>query len=130
MAALHTLGVAEGVALVRQGDVSPVAMAEACLKRIEALEPTLKAWVTLDREGALAAAKRCEQQLQRGENPGLLAGVPVGLKDIFYTAGLLTTAGSKVYADFVPDYDATSVSRLREHGATIIGKAVTTEFAT
>jgi aspartyl-tRNA(Asn)/glutamyl-tRNA(Gln) amidotransferase subunit A len=130
MAPLHTLGVAEGVALVRQGEVSPVAMAEACLKRIEALEPTLQAWVTIDREGALAAAKRCEQQLQRGEHPGLLAGVPVGLKDIFYTAGLLTTAGSKVYADFVPTYDATSVTRLRDHGATIIGKAVTTEFAT
>ncbi len=130
MAALHTLGVAEGVAWVRQGDVSPVAIAEDCLQRIEALEPALQAWVTLDREGALAAAKRCEQQVQRGDNPGLLVGVPVGLKDIFYTAGLLTTAGSKVYADFVPDYDATSVARLRENGATILGKAVTTEFAT
>ncbi len=130
MAALHTLGVAEGVALVRQGEVSPVAIAEDCLKRIEALEPALQAWVTIDREGALAAAKHCEAQLQRGEPPGLLAGMPVGLKDIFYTAGLLTTAGSKVYADFVPDYDATSVTRLRENGATIIGKAVTTEFAT
>jgi aspartyl-tRNA(Asn)/glutamyl-tRNA(Gln) amidotransferase subunit A len=94
MAPLHTLGVAEGVALVRQGEVSPVAIAEDCLKRIEALEPVLQAWVTIDREGALAAARRCEQQIQRGENPGLLAGVQVGLKDIFYTAGLLTTAGA------------------------------------
>jgi aspartyl-tRNA(Asn)/glutamyl-tRNA(Gln) amidotransferase subunit A len=130
MAPLHTLSVAEGVALVRRGEVSPVALAEDCLKRIEALEPTLQAWVTIDREGALAAAKRCEAQIQRGDNPGLLAGVPVGLKDIFYTAGLRTTAGSKVYADFVPDYDATSVIQLRANGATIIGKAVTTEFAT
>ena len=130
MAALHTLGVAEAVAAVRRKEVSPVALAEACLKRIEALEPMLHAWVTLDADGALDAAKRCEAQLQRGDKPGLLAGAPVGLKDIFYTAGLLTTAGSKVYADFVPTYDATSVTRLRANGASIIGKAVTTEFAT
>lgn len=130
MAELHTLGVAETVARVRQGEVSPVAMAEACLARIDALEPALQAWVTVDREGALAAAKRCEERMRRGGDAGLLPGVTVGLKDIFYTAGLLTTAGSQVYSDFVPDYDATSVARLREHGSTIIGKAVTTEFAT
>ncbi len=130
MTALHTLGVAETVARVRQGEVSPVAVAEACLARIDALEPALQAWVTVDREGALAAAKRCEERVQRGEPAGLLSGVTVGLKDIFYTAGLLTTAGSQVYADFVPDYDATSVARLRDHGSTILGKAVTTEFAT
>ncbi|MGQ4808133.1 putative amidase AmiD [Candidatus Entotheonellaceae bacterium PAL068K] len=130
MAALHTLGLAELVALVRQRDVSPVAIAEDCLKRIDTLEPRLQAWVTLDRQGAIEAAKRCEQRIQRREEVGLLAGAPVGLKDIFYTAGLLTTAGSQVYADFVPDYDATSVVRLKEAGATIMGKAVTTEFAT
>ncbi len=130
MTALHTLGVAETVSRVRRGDVSPVAIAEACLARIDALEPALQAWVTIDREGALAAALRCEQRIQRGEDAGQLAGVGVGLKDIFYTAGLLTTAGSEVYADFVPDYDATSVARLRAHGSTLIGKAVTTEFAT
>ncbi|MDH3602634.1 MAG: amidase, partial [Candidatus Tectomicrobia bacterium] len=130
MAALHTLGLAEAVSLVRQQEVSPVAMVEDCLKRIDALEPMLQAWVTLDRSGAMEAAQRCEQRMQRGEEAGLLAGAPVGLKDIFYTAGLLTTAGSKVYADFVPEYDATSVVRLKEAGASIIGKAVTTEFAT
>jgi aspartyl-tRNA(Asn)/glutamyl-tRNA(Gln) amidotransferase subunit A len=130
MAALHTLGLAEAVSLVRTQEVSPVAMVEDCLKRIDALESMLQAWVTLDRSGAMEAAQRCAQRLQRGEEAGLLAGAPVGLKDIFYTAGLLTTAGSKVYADFVPAYDATSVVRLKEAGASIIGKAVTTEFAT
>lgn len=130
MAAIHTLGLAELVELVRQREVSPVTVLEDCLKRIDALEPLLHAWVTLDREGAMAAAQRCEQQIQEGEDLGLLVGAPVGLKDIFYTAGLLTTAGSKVYADFVPEYDATSVVRLKEAGATIAGKAVTTEFAT
>lgn len=130
MTALHTLGVAEIAALVRQREVSPLQVVEACLARIETLEASLQAWVTLDRQGALAAARRCEQALQREESGGLLTGVPIGLKDIFYTAGLRTTAGSRVYADFIPDYDATSVSRLKDAGAISLGKTVTTEFAT
>ena len=130
MTALHTLGVADIVTRVRQRDVSPVEIVEACYKRVEALEPRLKAWVTLDRDGAMAVAQQHEQRLRRGEDIGALGGVPVGLKDIFYTAGMRTTAGSRVYADFIPDYDATSVVRLKEAGAVVLGKAVTTEFAT
>jgi aspartyl-tRNA(Asn)/glutamyl-tRNA(Gln) amidotransferase subunit A len=130
MSTLHTLSVTEVAALVRRRDISPVEVVEDCLKRIEAVEPTLQAWVTLDRQGALAAARRCEQALQRGEPVGALGGVPVGLKDIFYTAGMHTTAGSRVYANFVPTYDATAVVRLKEAGAVILGKTVTTEFAT
>ena len=130
MSAFHTLGVADITALVRQREVSPVEIVEDCLKRIDALEPTLKAWATQDKTGALEAARRCEQALQRGEDAGLLCGVPVGLKDIFYTAGLRTAAGSRVYADFVPTYDATSVTKLKLAGAISLGKTVTTEFAT
>jgi aspartyl-tRNA(Asn)/glutamyl-tRNA(Gln) amidotransferase subunit A len=116
--------------MIRKREVSPVEVTEACLKRIEALEPMLKAWATLDAAGAMAAARHCEQVLQRGEMAGPLCGVPVGLKDIFYTAGLRTAAGSRVYADFVPTYDATSVVRLQQAGAIRLGKTVTTEFAT
>lgn len=130
MTALHTLGVAEIVRLLNQRELSPVEVVEACYQQIETLEPQLDAWVTLDRERAMQAARHCEACLQRGEDAGLLAGVPVGLKDIFYTAGLLTTACSEVYADFVPEYDATSVVKLRDAGAVIMGKTVTTEFAT
>lgn len=130
MTELYTLSVAEVVALVRQRKVSPVEVTEACLKRIEVLEPQLHAWATLDRAGALGAARRCEQVVQRGEACGTLCGVPVGLKDIFYTAGLRTAAGSRVYADFVPTYDATAVIRLKEAEAVGLGKTVTTEFAT
>lgn len=130
MADLHTLGVAELAALVRRRAVSPVEVVEDCLKRIDALEPRLQAWATVDRQGALAAARQCEQALRQGGAPGALGGVPVGLKDIFYTAGMRTAAGSRVYANFVPTYDATSVVRLQEAGAIVLGKTVTTEFAT
>ena len=130
MTELHTLGVAEVIQLVRRRQVSPVEVAEDCFKRIESLEPQLHAWVTLDRSSALAAARHCEQALQRGEGCGALCGVPVGLKDIFYTAGLRTAAGSRVYADFVPTYDAASVVQLKAAGAVVLGKTVTTEFAT
>ena len=126
MTALYTLGVAEVADLVRRREVSPVEVVEACLTRLEAVEPALQAWVTVDRQNALAAAKQCEQAVQRGDTVGLLAGVPVGLKDIIYTAGLRTTAGSRVYANFVPAYDATVTVRLQKAGAVILGKTVTT----
>ncbi|MCZ6873079.1 MAG: amidase [bacterium] len=130
MTALHTLGVAETVRLIRKREISPVDVVEACYQQIETLEPQLGAWVTLDQRRALQAARHCEARLQQGEEAGLLAGLPIGLKDIFYTAGLLTTACSKVYADLVPEYDATSVVKLRDAGAIMMGKTVTTEFAT
>ncbi len=130
MAALHTLSVSEIADGIRRRDFSPVAVVEACLERIEALEPQLQAWVTLDRQGAMTAAQQCEQAVQRGTATGLLTGVPVGLKDIIYTAGTRTTAGSRVYANFVPTYDATVTTRLKQAGAIILGKTVTTEFAT
>lgn len=130
MTALHTLGVADMATLVRQRDASPVEIVNACLERSEALDSTIQAWATLDRQGAIAAAKRCEAALQRGADVGPLAGVPIGLKDIIYTAGLRTAAGSRVYANFVPTYDATVTTRLRQAGAIVLGKTVTTEFAT
>ncbi len=130
MTAFHTLGVTEMADLVRRREVSPVAIVDDCLARIDALEPTLHAWVSIYHQQARAAAQRCEQALQRGETVGPLAGVPVGLKDIIYTAGQRTTAGSRVYANFVPTYDATVTTRLQQAGAIVLGKTVTTEFAT
>lgn len=130
MTELWMLGVADIAALVQRREVSPVEVTEACLRRSAALDPTLQAWARLDDQGALAAARHCEQRLQSDQDCGGLCGVPVGLKDIFYTAGLRTAAGSRVYADFVPTYDATAVRRLREAGAISLGKTVTTEFAT
>ena len=130
MAEPYTLSLSAAAALIRRREMSPEDYVTALLARIDAYEPALQAWVTLDREGALAAAAAREQELARGAEPGLLHGVPLALKDIFYTAGLKTTACSRIYADFVPDYDATCVARLKAAGAVILGKAVTTEFAT
>ena len=129
MAQPFELSVAEAARQIRRRDLSPVELAESLLARCDALEPSLKAWVYLDREAVLSEAKLKEQEVDSGAANGLLHGVPIGLKDIYYTAGIPTTACSKVYADFVPDYDATTVMLLKRAGAIVMGKTVTTEFA-
>ena len=126
----YELSVSEAAAQIREGDLSPVDLVESLLARIDALDGELKAWVTIDREEVLETARKREIAAQWGGPLGPIHGVPVGLKDIFYTGGMLTACGSKVYADFVPDFDATSVAKIKEAGGIILGKAVTTEFAT
>ena len=123
------LDVAEAAEQVRNGSLSPVALAQSLLERIDSLE-RLNAWITIDREDVLLHARQCEEDVAQGRTLGPMHGVPVGLKDIYYTAGMKTTANSKVYADFVPDFDATSVRKMKEAGAIVLGKAMTTEFAT
>ena len=125
----YQLTVSEAMDGIKSGHLSPVALAESLLQRIEALEPRLHAWISLHSEQVLEEARERERELARGEVRGPLHGIPVGIKDIFYTAGVKTTAASKVYADFIPSYDATTVRRLKESGAIILGKAMTTEFA-
>ncbi len=129
MTAPYRLGVSESAHQIRNGDLSPVALAESLFGRIDALEPSLQAWVTIDREQVLSEAREREQEAEQGRFRGPLHGVPVGIKDIFYTEGMATTACSRILADFVPDYDAPCVARLKEAGAIVLGKAVTTEFA-
>ena len=128
MTEIHELGVAESAKQIREGALSAVKLAEVLLTRIEA-HNELKAWVYLDRDAVLAAAQTCDAAQRKGEGKGALHGVPVGLKDIYCTAGIPTTACSKVYANHVPDEDATTVVRLKAAGAIILGKTVTTEFA-
>ena len=128
MTEIYELGVAESAKQIREGALSAVKLAEVLLTRIEA-HSELKAWVSLDRDAVLAAAQTCDAAQRKGEGKGALHGVPVGLKDIYCTAGIPTTACSKVYANHVPDEDATTVVRLKAAGAIILGKTVTTEFA-
>jgi aspartyl-tRNA(Asn)/glutamyl-tRNA(Gln) amidotransferase subunit A len=126
----YHLSVSESADQIKRGQLSPVDLAQSLLDRIDSLDPTLQAWVTIDREEVLNTARQREEELARGEVRGPIHGVPLGLKDIFYTAGMKTTACSRIYADFVPNYDGTCVARIKEAGGIILGKAVTTEFAT
>ena len=119
----------EAAKQIKSRDLSPVELVESLLSQYDSLEPSLNAWVYLDREALLAAAQQQQEELENGVNVGPLHGVPIGLKDIYYTAGIPTTACSKVYEEFVPEYDATTVTLLKNAGAIMMGKTVTTEFA-
>ena len=125
----HELSAAELARQIRGRNITPVEVAQSLLERIDALEPRLEAWVRIDRETVLADAKQRQEELDRGVETGPLHGVPVGIKDIYNIAGVPTTAGSKVYADYVPDETAVTINLLQKAGAVILGKTVTTEFA-
>ena len=114
---------------IRSRAVSPVDAVEAYLDRIEALNPKLNSYITVLADDALKAAQQAEQDIASGRYIGPMHGVPVALKDQFLTKGILTTAGSNILKDFVPQEDATVVTRLREAGAILIGKTNLTEFA-
>jgi aspartyl-tRNA(Asn)/glutamyl-tRNA(Gln) amidotransferase subunit A len=124
------LGAANAARAVRSKAISPIDLIEAVLARIDAVDARVQAWALVDRDGARATARLLAEEVARGILRGPLHGVPFGVKDIFYTAGLRTEAGSKVLAGFVPSYDATSVARLKDAGAVLVGKVHTTEFAT
>ena len=114
---------------IQSKELSPVEATEAVLERIERLNPTLNAYITVMAEQALADAHAAESEIASGHYRGALHGVPVGVKDLCATQGVRTTAGSKILADSVPDEDATVVRLLREAGAVIIGKTHLHEFA-
>ena len=115
-------------AAVRRRELSPVAVVEAALRRIERANPTLNAFVALRGDDALADARALEARIARGEDPGLLAGVPFGVKDLEDLAGLATTQGSVPFRNHVARRDSTQVARLRRAGAIALGKTNTPEF--
>jgi aspartyl-tRNA(Asn)/glutamyl-tRNA(Gln) amidotransferase subunit A len=123
------LTIARCAELMARGEATSAELTRHCLERAEALNPTLNALLLIDHEGALAAARRADEERSAGRVRGPLHGVPVALKDLFDTAGVRTTAGSKHFADRVPAEDAHTVSRLREAGAVIIGKLNLHEWA-
>lgn len=122
-------GACELAGLIRARAVSPVEVVRAYLARIDRWDGTLRAYVTVCREQALAEARAAEQALGHGGAVGPLHGVPVAVKDQFDTAGVRTTSGSRLHAERVPAQDATVVARLRAAGAILLGKLNLTEFA-
>jgi aspartyl-tRNA(Asn)/glutamyl-tRNA(Gln) amidotransferase subunit A len=109
--------------------VSAVEVARLYLDRIAARDGAIGSYLAVDADGALADAARIDAAIARGEDAGPLAGVPLGLKDVLVTRGLVTTAASKILAGWVPPYDGTAVARLRAAGAVILGKLNMDEFA-
>ncbi|MBC4016308.1 amidase [Siccirubricoccus deserti] len=114
--------------LIGRKALSPVELLESCLARTAAVNPAVNAMVALDAERARVAAKAAEQAVMTGESLGPLHGLPVGIKDLDETAGLRTTYGSPIFADFVPEQDCGMVARIRAAGGIVIGKTNTPEF--
>jgi len=117
------------VQMIRDGETTSVALVTDALERIAETDDALKAWVWLDRDGALEQARAMDQLRQSGRALGALHGVPIGLKDIIDTADMPTECGSVALAGCQPERDAVLVSRLKAAGAVILGKTATTPFA-
>lgn len=121
--------ISESARRIQDGSLKPSELLERCWDRIDALESQIHAWVCVDRERARAAANRLDAELDEGRRRGPLHGIPIGVKDIVDVQGLPTRAGSPLTSERPAARDAAVVSRLREAGAVILGKTVTTEYA-
>ena len=126
---LHLMTIADLGRLIQSRQLSPVELTRSLLERVERLNPTLGAYISVMSETASAEAAAAEAEISRGTYRGPMHGIPVAIKDIIYTEGVLTSAGSRVLADHVPDYDSTIVERLRAAGAVLLGKLNLSEFA-
>jgi len=126
---LHYATLLEAASAIRSRKVSPVELIRAMLDRIAKLNPLLHAYATVTPELALRQAMAAEAEIAAGIYRGPLHGMPIAVKDLCYTAGVVTAAGMKVYADHVPGYDATVVKRLSDAGAVLLGKLQLTEGA-
>lgn len=128
-AELLLLDLAQASEILQKKEVSPVELTEACLARIELLNPELNSFITVSAEAALEEAKIAEAQIARGEWKGPLHGIPLAVKDLVEAAGVRITAASAVLQNFTPSEDAEVVCRLRKAGAIMLGKLNLHEFA-
>lgn len=126
---LAFLSIEEANQLLRRREISPVDLVQATLARIERLNPRMNAFLTVVAEAATRQARAAERELQRGKPKGPLHGIPIALKDNFYTRGIRTTAGSKILGDFVPQEDSDVANRLAIAGTILLGKTNMHEFA-
>lgn len=126
---IMSMTLAEAAKSIKTRKVSPVELVQASLDRIECLAPKLNAFITITGDQALATARKAEQAIARDGYRGPMHGIPYAVKDIYATKGIKTTSGSKVFADYVPDYDSTSVRYLNRAGGILVGKNHCIEFA-
>ena len=129
MSDLTRLSIAQAARAIRAKEISPTELTEAYLARIEQYNGLINAYVTVTAERARADAKAAQDALAAGKDLGPLHGIPIGLKDLYETAGIRTTAGSKIFADYVPVGDCFVATKLREAGTILLGKTNTHEFA-
>ncbi|MBI4192467.1 MAG: amidase [Betaproteobacteria bacterium] len=129
MPELHFITLAEAAKLIEARKLSPVELTQAYLRRIEALDEQINAFITLTGELAIEQARKAEAEIAAGRYRGPLHGVAFGLKDLYATAGILTTGHSRVRIDHVPKADATTTAKLYQAGAVLLGKLATCEFA-
>jgi Asp-tRNA(Asn)/Glu-tRNA(Gln) amidotransferase A subunit family amidase len=126
---LHTLSLIEAAEGIKNRRFTSEAYTEALLARIASLDGKIRAWAWLKPEEAIKAARLSDRLLHSGETPGFLQGVPIGVKDIFATAGVPTEMGSPAFAGHIPDRSAKVIERIEARGAFVMGKTVTTECA-
>ncbi|MEK6759971.1 MAG: Asp-tRNA(Asn)/Glu-tRNA(Gln) amidotransferase subunit GatA [Deltaproteobacteria bacterium] len=126
---LTSLTIHELTEKLSAGEITSSELTAAYLKRIDAVEGSVNAYLTVTAEAAMEAAAEADKRFASGAKQGPLAGIPISVKDIFCTKGIRTTCGSKILGNFIPPYDATVVRRLKEAGAVIIGKNNMDEFA-
>lgn len=125
---LHTLTIQGAIDGLQSGQFSSVELTEALLERIEAVEPSIKAYLTVTAESALAQAQAADACIKQGDSAPLL-GVPLAIKDVLATQGTQTTAGSQILKGYIPPYTATAVEKLEAAGMVMLGKTNTDEFA-
>ena len=126
---VSSLTLVEAAQALRSGRVTSVELTEQCLAAIGKLNPRLNAFITVTPEIAREHALKADRELRSGMDRGPLHGIPIAHKDLYCTSGVLTTAGSKLYAEYLPNFDATVVARLREAGAVMVGKTHLHEHA-
>jgi len=126
---LADLSITEAASGLRRKEFSPSELTRACLERIESIDHKLHSFITVTADLALEQARKADQELRAGTDKGPLHGIPIALKDLYATKGIRTTCHSAVLQNWVPDHDATTVTRLSEAGTVLLGKLGMHEFA-
>ncbi len=124
----YELTIVQALQQMDSGELSSVELTKSCLNRIDDVEPELRAFITVDKDGALLQAEQADKQ-RAGGRAGKLCGVPLSIKDLLSTKGLKTTCGSKILANYIPPYDATVIENIKKEGGVILGKVAMDEFA-